>query len=44
MFHGLFLALLQVSQPLLEQVYDCYHLTDIMGSDHCPVGLVLKSA
>ena len=33
---------LQVSETLLEQVYDCFHLTDFMGSDHCPVGLVLR--
>ncbi len=33
---------MQVSQALLDQVHDCFHLTDFMGSDHCPVGLVLK--
>lgn len=33
---------LQVSETLLEQVHDCFHLTDFMGSDHCPVGLVLR--
>lgn len=31
-----------VSETLLEQVYDCFHLSDFMGSDHCPVGLVLR--
>lgn len=35
-------AALQVSEPLLEHVHDCFHLVDFMGSDHCPVGLVLK--
>lgn len=33
----------QVSEPLLAQVHDCFHLQDILGSDHCPVGLVLKT-
>ena len=31
----------QVPEALVEQV-DVFHLPDIMGSDHCPIGLVLK--
>ncbi|KAJ3669226.1 hypothetical protein LUZ60_011176 [Juncus effusus] len=31
-----------VSESLMEKVYDSYILPDIGGSDHCPVGLVLK--
>lgn len=36
-------AYLQVSEPLVAQVHDCFHLKDTLGSDHCPVGLVLKT-
>lgn len=25
-----------------EMVYECYHLPDLKGSDHCPLGLVLR--
>ena len=35
--------MLQVSEPLLAQVHDCFHLKDTLGSDHCPLGLVLKT-
>ena len=31
-----------VSDDLIEQVTDAYILSDIYGSDHCPVGLKLK--
>lgn len=31
-----------VSQQLHSSLHDCYHLPAIMGSDHCPLGLVLK--
>ncbi|KAK9818714.1 hypothetical protein WJX74_001265 [Apatococcus lobatus] len=31
-----------VSEPLMPQVYDCYHLPSVDGSDHCPVGIVLR--
>ncbi len=31
-----------VSQALHERVHECYLLPQIMGSDHCPLGLVLK--
>ncbi|PRW45261.1 apurinic endonuclease-redox [Chlorella sorokiniana] len=31
-----------VSQALHERVHDCYLLPGVMGSDHCPLGLVLK--
>lgn len=24
------------------QVHECYHLLDVYGSDHCPLGLVIK--
>ena len=30
------------SEALESSLYDCYHLPDVMGSDHCPLGLVLK--
>lgn len=31
-----------VSSALAPRVHDCYHLPHVMGSDHCPLGLVLK--
>lgn len=31
-----------VSDDLHKRVHDCYHLPHIMGSDHVPIGLVLK--
>ncbi|PKA58873.1 Apurinic endonuclease-redox protein [Apostasia shenzhenica] len=31
-----------VSETMAEEVHDSYILPDIMGSDHCPVGLILK--
>ena len=33
-----------VSDDLLEDVEDCCHLSDVEGSDHCPVVLRLKDA
>lgn len=30
-----------VSEKHLDSVYDCYHLPHVMGSDHCPLGLVV---
>ncbi|MBQ8688797.1 MAG: exodeoxyribonuclease III [Clostridia bacterium] len=31
-----------VSERLMERVRDSFILTDVMGSDHCPVGIELK--
>lgn len=31
-----------VSESIADRVYDSYILPDINGSDHCPIGLVLK--
>lgn len=31
-----------VSESIADQVHDSYILPDIGGSDHCPIGLVLK--
>ncbi|XP_057547702.1 DNA-(apurinic or apyrimidinic site) endonuclease, chloroplastic isoform X3 [Amaranthus tricolor] len=31
-----------VSKQLADQVHDSYILPDVIGSDHCPIGLVLK--
>ncbi|CAO2822276.1 unnamed protein product [Amaranthus hypochondriacus] len=31
-----------VSEQLADQVHDSYILPDVIGSDHCPIGLVLK--
>jgi exodeoxyribonuclease III len=31
-----------VSENLVPQVKDAFILTDVMGSDHCPVGITLK--
>lgn len=31
-----------VSRALHPAVHDCYILGDVLGSDHCPLGLVLK--
>lgn len=32
----------QVSDRLADQLHDSYTLADVMGSDHCPIGLVVK--
>jgi exonuclease III len=40
----LLLLLLQVSSGLAGQVHDSYILKDVSGSDHVPLGLVLKKA
>lgn len=31
-----------VSESIADQVHDSYILPDVTGSDHCPIGLVLK--
>ncbi|XP_059462906.1 DNA-(apurinic or apyrimidinic site) endonuclease, chloroplastic isoform X2 [Corylus avellana] len=31
-----------VSESMADKVYDSYILADVGGSDHCPIGLVLK--
>ncbi|GAB2295574.1 hypothetical protein Dimus_029735 [Dionaea muscipula] len=31
-----------VSESIAEQVHDSYILPDVTGSDHCPIGLILK--
>lgn len=31
-----------VSEALHPRVHDCYLLPQVLGSDHCPLGLVLK--
>ncbi|RWR74706.1 DNA-apurinic or apyrimidinic site lyase, chloroplastic isoform X1 [Cinnamomum micranthum f. kanehirae] len=31
-----------VSESLADKVHDSYILPDVIGSDHCPVGLILK--
>ncbi|XP_065857525.1 DNA-(apurinic or apyrimidinic site) endonuclease, chloroplastic isoform X2 [Euphorbia lathyris] len=31
-----------VSESIAEKVHDSYIVPDVMGSDHCPIGLVLK--
>ncbi|KAI3426491.1 hypothetical protein D9Q98_008857 [Chlorella vulgaris] len=31
-----------VSQQLHPSVHECYHLPAVLGSDHCPLGLVVK--
>lgn len=31
-----------VSESLFDSVHDCYHLPDLMGSDHAPLGLTVK--
>jgi exodeoxyribonuclease-3 len=31
-----------VNPEMQDQLQDCYHQPDVMGSDHCPVGLILK--
>jgi exonuclease III len=33
---------MQVPESLVVQVHDVYHLPEMTGSDHCPVGLVLR--
>jgi hypothetical protein len=36
--------LLQVSSSLADKVHDSYILKEVTGSDHVPLGLVLKKA
>ena len=31
-----------VAKELMDRVDDCFHLPQLRGSDHCPVGLVLR--
>ncbi|KAI3905592.1 hypothetical protein MKX01_036501 [Papaver californicum] len=31
-----------VSESLADKVHDSYILPDVLGSDHCPIGLILK--
>ncbi|XP_073099079.1 DNA-(apurinic or apyrimidinic site) endonuclease, chloroplastic isoform X3 [Elaeis guineensis] len=31
-----------VSESIADKVYDSYVLPDVIGSDHCPIGLILK--
>ncbi|XVE90857.1 hypothetical protein DITRI_Ditri20bG0109900 [Diplodiscus trichospermus] len=31
-----------VSEAIADNVHDSYILPDVMGSDHCPIGLILK--
>ncbi|XP_021281678.1 DNA-(apurinic or apyrimidinic site) lyase, chloroplastic isoform X2 [Herrania umbratica] len=31
-----------VSEAIADDVHDSYILPDVMGSDHCPIGLILK--
>jgi hypothetical protein len=38
------LLLLQVSSSLADKVHDSYILKEVTGSDHVPLGLVLKKA
>jgi len=33
-----------VDKPLVDQVSEAFILNDVMGSDHCPVGIVLANA
>ncbi len=33
----------QVSEALAGKVHDIFHLPDVQGSDHCPIGLVLHA-
>lgn len=33
---------LKVSGSLWPSVYDVFHLHDVMGSDHCPLGLTVR--
>lgn len=30
-----------VSEKLFDQVHDCWHHPEIMGSDHCPLGITV---
>jgi hypothetical protein len=32
----------QVSSGMAQQVHDSYTLPDVMGSDHCPIGVIIK--
>lgn len=32
----------QVSESLWDRVHECYHVPEQMGSDHCPLVLVMK--
>ncbi|KAJ8449811.1 hypothetical protein Cgig2_001467 [Carnegiea gigantea] len=40
--HGWRLDYFLVSESIADRVHDSYILPDINGSDHCPIGLVLK--
>ena len=31
-----------VSESIADKAYDSYILPDVGGSDHCPIGLILK--
>ena len=31
-----------VSEGLMPRVRDCFHLPEVMGSDHCPIGLDIE--
>lgn len=31
-----------ISESLHASVHDCFHMPQVMGSDHCPLGLVLR--
>lgn len=31
-----------VSESIADKVHDSFILPDVTGSDHCPIGLVLK--
>ncbi len=35
---------LQVSDGLVGNVYETFHRPDVMGSDHCPIGITLLHA
>jgi exodeoxyribonuclease III len=32
-----------VSEKLWDCVHDCWHSPDVLGSDHCPLGIVIKT-
>lgn len=31
-----------VSESIADKVHDSYIVPDVTGSDHCPIGLILK--
>lgn len=33
-----------VSRALWGDVHECFHMPEVLGADHCPLGLVLKRA